>query len=175
MKLITDWRQSWRLWSVRLSAIGATIFAFLLAAPDQAQEIWNALPPDVQALVPGRTTLALFITAAVTVARVLRQKAPVAGDSVGDSAAAAARVGTVEQALACMAVRIDRSDVSRAAERQALETLEKSIQALIGRLALVEQQLQPARLSVDPVTGHVQGWGDPVAPVTGSEATNGGR
>lgn len=183
MKLITDWRQSWRLWSVRLSAIGATIFAFLLAAPDQVQEIWNALPPEIQALVPNRTTLALFITAAVTIARVLRQNKPIAGGmgitqvstAVTSNTAAAARFVSIERALDDMAVRIDRNDVNRAAERQALETLEDSIQALIGRVALVEQQSQPARLFVDPATGHVQGWRVPVTPATSSETTVGGQ
>ncbi len=74
MKLITDWRQSWRLYSVRVSAIGAAIFAFLLAAPDQVQDIWNALPPDIQALIPNAKGIALAITIAATIARVLQQK-----------------------------------------------------------------------------------------------------
>ncbi|WP_047866766.1 hypothetical protein [Sphingomonas paucimobilis] len=74
MKLITNWRQSWRWWSVRLSAFGATIFAFLLAAPDQALAIWSALPPDIQALIPNRTEIALGLTIAVTVVRVVKQK-----------------------------------------------------------------------------------------------------
>lgn len=74
MKPIPDWRQAWRLWSVRVSAIGAAIFAFLLAAPDQVQAIWNALPPDIQAMVPNAKGVALGITVAVTIARVLQQK-----------------------------------------------------------------------------------------------------
>lgn len=74
MKLIDNWRQSGRLWSVRLSAFGAALFAFLLTAPDLAQTIWTALPPDVQAVIPNRTGVALAISIAVTIARVLRQK-----------------------------------------------------------------------------------------------------
>ncbi|QXT34345.1 hypothetical protein KV697_10915 [Sphingomonas sanguinis] len=74
MKPIPNWRQAWRLWSVRVSAFGAVLFAFLLAAPDQVQAIWNALPPDVQAAIPNSKTLALAISVAVTIARVLQQR-----------------------------------------------------------------------------------------------------
>lgn len=74
MKPIPNWRQAWRLWSVRVSAIGAAIFAVLLAAPAQVQDIWNALPPDVQAMIPNAKGVALAITVAATIARVLQQK-----------------------------------------------------------------------------------------------------
>jgi len=73
MPVIPDWRQSWRLLSVRVCAFGAALFAFLLAAPDQALAIWQALPPELQALVPNRTQVSLFLFAAVAIARVLRQ------------------------------------------------------------------------------------------------------
>ena len=75
MKLITDWRQSWRLWSVRVSAIGAMLFAFLLAAPDQALAIWQALPADVQALIPNAKEIGLFLSVAVVVTRLFQQRA----------------------------------------------------------------------------------------------------
>lgn len=74
MKLITGWRQSWRWWSVRVSASGAMIFAFLLAAPDQALAIWQALPADVQAMIPNAKEIGLFLTIAVVIVRNVRQK-----------------------------------------------------------------------------------------------------
>lgn len=74
MKLIPSWRRAARLWSVRVPAIGATIFGALLAAPDQALAIWTALPPEVQALVPGTRGLGLALSAAAIVARLLKQK-----------------------------------------------------------------------------------------------------
>lgn len=74
MKLITNWRQSWRLWSVRVSALGAMLFAFLLAAPDQALAVWQALPADIQALIPNAKEIGLVLTIAALAARVLRQK-----------------------------------------------------------------------------------------------------
>ncbi|KTW00458.1 hypothetical protein [Sphingomonas sanguinis] len=74
MRLIPNWRQSWRWWSVRVSALGAMIFAFLLAAPDQALAIWQALPADVQAMIPNAKEIGLVLTIAVLVARNVRQK-----------------------------------------------------------------------------------------------------
>lgn len=75
MKLIPNWRQSWRWWSVRVSAFGAMIFAFLLAAPDQALAIWQALPADVQALIPNAKEIGLFLSIAVVVVRIFQQRA----------------------------------------------------------------------------------------------------
>lgn len=74
MKLIDQWRQSWRLWSVRVSAAGAAVFGLLIAAPDQALAIWQALPPEAQALVPNAKTTGLILLSASAVARVLRQR-----------------------------------------------------------------------------------------------------
>ncbi|WP_298810650.1 hypothetical protein [uncultured Sphingomonas sp.] len=72
--LIPNWRRAWRLWSVRVSAIAAAIFAMLLAAPDQLLAIWSALPPEVQALVPGAPKLGLILSTAAIVARLVAQK-----------------------------------------------------------------------------------------------------
>lgn len=52
MKLIDGWRQAWRLWSVRLSALGTLLMAWAALTPDALLQAWNALPPEVQALVP---------------------------------------------------------------------------------------------------------------------------
>ncbi len=72
--LIPRWRQAWRLWSVRVSAIGAILFTLLLAAPDQLLAIWTALPADVQALVPGAPTLGLILSVASLLARLIAQR-----------------------------------------------------------------------------------------------------
>lgn len=74
MKLIANWRQSWRLWSVRVSAIGAAIFALLLAAPDFLLSIWSALPAEVQGLVPNSAALGLIVSLAAGVARIVQQR-----------------------------------------------------------------------------------------------------
>ena len=125
MKLITDWRQSWRLWSVRLSAIGAAIFAFLLAAPDQVQEIWSALPPDLQAMIPNRTTIGLIITGAVLAARILRQKGSASEHASPDLHA---------KAFAELAKRIVAAEVALADMRNSL-TPRLTVDHVTGHIA----------------------------------------
>ena len=50
MHFIPDWHTAHRLWSVRITALGATLMAALLAFPD----LWAALPPEARALLPER-------------------------------------------------------------------------------------------------------------------------
>lgn len=76
VRLIEDVRHAWRLWSVRVSAIGAILFAVLTAAPDQALALWQALPPEVQDLVPNARQLGLALLTASAIARVVRQRGP---------------------------------------------------------------------------------------------------
>lgn len=78
--LIANRRQIWRLWSVRVSALGSMIFAILIAAPDQLLAIWAALPPVLQAMIPNAAELGLALQAASLVARILRQKDHANGD-----------------------------------------------------------------------------------------------
>jgi hypothetical protein len=59
MKLIDGWRQAWRLWSVRLSAIGAILMGWAALTPDALLQAWNALPADVQALLPEQVGKAI--------------------------------------------------------------------------------------------------------------------
>jgi hypothetical protein len=72
--MIADWRRAWRLWSVRVSALGSLIFALLLAAPDQVLAIWSALPPELQAMIPNSRELGLFLLVGSTIARILKQR-----------------------------------------------------------------------------------------------------
>ncbi|UYY60094.1 hypothetical protein [Sphingomonas sp. S2-65] len=53
MKLIDGWRQAWRLWSVRVSALGAILMGWATLAPDALMQVWNVLPDDVRAIVPA--------------------------------------------------------------------------------------------------------------------------
>lgn len=59
MKLIPDWRQSWRLWSVRVQAAGATLMTFAAAWPSGAKDIWESIPADIRAMLPQRTALVI--------------------------------------------------------------------------------------------------------------------
>ena len=110
MKLIANWRQSWRLWSVRVSAIGAAIFALLLAAPDFLLSIWNALPSEVQGLVPNSATLGLIMSLAAGVARIVHQRGASASATVADVLALVERVTAAEVTIAAIRKEIT-SDV----------------------------------------------------------------
>ncbi len=77
MKLIENWRHAWRLWSVRLSALGALLTTFAAAAPDTLLQIWNGLPDDVRAVFPETfvRVIPTLLFVATIVARLIPQKA----------------------------------------------------------------------------------------------------
>ncbi len=76
MKLTPDWRQAWRWWSVRLSALGSLLCAIALASPDALFAAWQALPADVVALLPERlaTAVPMLLFMAIAAARVVQQQ-----------------------------------------------------------------------------------------------------
>jgi len=53
VKLIDGWRQAWRLWSVRVSALGTLLMGLATLAPDALTQAWNMLPDDLKALLPA--------------------------------------------------------------------------------------------------------------------------
>lgn len=75
-ELIEDWRQSWRLWSVRLSVVGAAIMGVFTAWPDSALYLWGAMPEEVRALIPQRfvSAIALFVFVMSTASRIIKQR-----------------------------------------------------------------------------------------------------
>lgn len=101
MKLIEEWRQSWRLWSVRLSALGAILTGLALAAPDFLQSLWNGLPTDLRALLPVSVThavpTALFIL--TIVARIVSQNAPKTGAVISTQVSIANAEGSATNLL----------------------------------------------------------------------------
>lgn len=78
LKLIAGWRDGWRLWSVRLAALGALLSAAAIAAPDMILAAWNAMPDELRAYLPERTgqILSVMIYAAAVVARLVKQETP---------------------------------------------------------------------------------------------------
>jgi hypothetical protein len=90
MKVINGWRQAWRLWSVRLSAIGAIIMGWAALAPDALLQAWNALPADVQAMVPESVGKAIpfLLFVGTLVARLIPQ--PKAAAKIEEAANGAA-------------------------------------------------------------------------------------
>lgn len=52
MKLIEGWQKFYKLWSIRLGALGATIVSILVAFPDVALNAWALMPADLKAFIP---------------------------------------------------------------------------------------------------------------------------
>lgn len=82
MKLIEDWaRKWWRLWSVRLNALGLAILGWVQFDPVGALAVWNMLPPDVRGVLPqnfvtiaGMTLFGLSMLARVVAQPKLEKK-----------------------------------------------------------------------------------------------------
>jgi len=138
VKLIEEWRQSWRLWSVRLSALGAILTGLALAAPDFLQSLWNGLPTDLRALLPASVThavpTALFIL--TIVARIVSQNAPKTGAVISTQASIANAEGTATELLTRVAAA------------------EATIRDLTSGFAVVHAGQQPAlSIAVAPAGG----------------------
>lgn len=75
MKLIDGWRQAWRLWSVRVSALGTLLMGLVALAPDALTQAWNMLPDDLKALLPEPVGKAVpfVLFAAALIARLVPQ------------------------------------------------------------------------------------------------------
>lgn len=72
-ELIENWRrQWWRLWSIRLQAIGL----FLLAWGNLPLELWGMMPAELRRMLPGGTAtiLSSAFFAAAMIARFVKQK-----------------------------------------------------------------------------------------------------
>lgn len=52
IRLIENWQVWWRLWSIRLGAIGAALMAYLTASPDAAITAWAMLPSEFKDVLP---------------------------------------------------------------------------------------------------------------------------
>jgi hypothetical protein len=73
--LIPHARKGWRLWSVRLNAIGLAIQSVFMAWVSLPLDLWNMMPGELKAFLPPRAMFilpALFFAAAMA-ARFVRQ------------------------------------------------------------------------------------------------------
>lgn len=70
LKLIEDWRKSWKLASVRLSLLGAT----LMVGAQIAGDTWAGLPVEVRNQIPHADTIAMVLFFLVPIARVLTKE-----------------------------------------------------------------------------------------------------
>lgn len=76
MKPIDNWRKWYRLWSIRLGAIGASLTTLLIASPDAVLYAWNLLPMDLRAAIPPQYVplIGVFIFVMSMVARLVKQE-----------------------------------------------------------------------------------------------------
>ena len=65
MKLIENARAWWKLWSIRLNAIGLSILAYVQIDPVGALAVWNMMPGEVRRVLPSNIVtivgLAFFV------------------------------------------------------------------------------------------------------------------
>jgi hypothetical protein len=75
MKLIENWKQWHKFWSIRLTALGGFLLLFFDFAPGALAQVWAVLPADVQAAVPDSVVkyIGLALVFGGTVARVIKQ------------------------------------------------------------------------------------------------------
>ncbi|OAH36970.1 hypothetical protein AX777_18195 [Sphingobium yanoikuyae] len=62
-RLISDWRKAYKLWSVRLSALGLA-----------AMTAWPSIPQEIREEIPGQRWIAAGIFAAVILGRLINQE-----------------------------------------------------------------------------------------------------
>ena len=76
MKPIPNWRKGWRMWSVRLNAVGSLLLGFLLFAPDAILSLWATIRPEAREALPAWLALGLPLVCFVgaIVARFIRQE-----------------------------------------------------------------------------------------------------
>lgn len=53
MKLIEEWRQWWKLWSIRFTTVGTILLAYITAVPDAVFSAWVALPDEFKSFIPS--------------------------------------------------------------------------------------------------------------------------
>lgn len=75
MKLIDDCRHWWRLWSLRLNALGLAILGYVQFDPIGALAVWNMLPFEVRRVLPPNflTIVGMVLFALSMLARLVRQ------------------------------------------------------------------------------------------------------
>jgi len=142
VKLIAEWRQSWRLWSVRVSALGAILTGLALAAPDFLQNLWNGLPSDARALLPASVTHAvpLILFVLTIVSRLVAQGGGAGGTVLSDQASTSSgRSAAVDQITSELSALVRQKAASSAAEAG----------ALLARLVAAEQAIDGLNARVD--------------------------
>lgn len=75
MKLIEDWKQAHKKFSVIISSAGALLMSVFTLWPDSILTLWSVMPVEVRALIPEQlaTGIAAFIFIMTAISRVIKQ------------------------------------------------------------------------------------------------------
>lgn len=73
--LIENCKQWWRLWSIRLNAIGLAVLAYIQFDPVGALGVWNMMPGPVARAIPAQavTAIGMALFALSMIARLVHQ------------------------------------------------------------------------------------------------------
>lgn len=73
--LISNWKDWWRMWSIRLSVLGTAVLIFFEGFPDVAFSVWASIPDDLKSVLPVEFAkyLGYGLIAASWIARTIRQ------------------------------------------------------------------------------------------------------
>jgi hypothetical protein len=76
MRLVDNWKAFWRMWSIRLNAIGLAILAWVQIDPVSVMMVWNMMPIDVRRALPENfmTIAGLSLFSLSMMARLVRQE-----------------------------------------------------------------------------------------------------
>ena len=74
-RLIDDWRNASKFWTVRIAAIWLAIITLVSVAPDTTYQLWVALPDSVKAYLPDSLVRFLngVVPALIIAARLFKQ------------------------------------------------------------------------------------------------------
>jgi hypothetical protein len=76
IELIDNWRNFHKFWSIRLGALGSLITGIFIAWPDSLYDMFQNMPPVVQAMIAPKTLqyIGLFFFVMAMLSRVVKQR-----------------------------------------------------------------------------------------------------
>ena len=76
LKLIDNWKKALKMWSVRLSTMGASIMGMFLYFPEWSLWLYNMMPTEIREMIPDRAALylAMFVFISTALARIVKQE-----------------------------------------------------------------------------------------------------
>lgn len=85
LKLIDQWRSFWRMWSMRLNAVGLAILGYITVSPEIITQAWYALPADMKNMLPPNYLMwiSVGLFALGLIARVIKQESIPKGPTDG--------------------------------------------------------------------------------------------